>query len=43
LDVRGNAIQMVKERDQSGMAMRPNNKGVINKSKPTLGFEMKVV
>jgi hypothetical protein len=34
---------MVKERGQRGMAMRPNNEGIINKSKPTFGLKMKVV
>ena len=43
LDVRGKAIKMVEERDQVGMAMRPNGKHVIYKPKPTFGFEMKVV
>jgi hypothetical protein len=43
LDVRGNVIKMVEERDQVGMAMRPNDKCVIYKPKPTFGFEMKVV
>jgi hypothetical protein len=43
LDVRGKAIKMVEERDQVGMAMRPNDKCVIYKLKPTFGFEMKVV
>jgi hypothetical protein len=39
----GNVINMVKERDQSKMVMRPNEKCVINKIKLALKFEMKVV
>lgn len=36
-------IKMIEERNQVGMANRPNDKHVIYKSKPTFGFEMKVV
>jgi hypothetical protein len=43
LDVRGKAIHMVEERDQVGMAMRPNDKHVIYKLKPTFRFEMKFI
>jgi hypothetical protein len=42
LDVGGEAIEMIEERDQVGMAMRPDEKCVIYKMKPTFGFEMKV-
>jgi hypothetical protein len=34
---------MVEERDQVGMAMRPDDKCVIYKPKPTFGFEVKDV
>jgi hypothetical protein len=34
---------MVEERDQSGIAMRPKDKHVIYKMKPTLGFDMKAI
>jgi hypothetical protein len=34
---------MVKERDQRGMDMRPNDKGIINKLKPAFGLKMKVI
>jgi len=46
LDVMGNVIKMVEEieeRDQMGMAMRPNNKCVLYKIKRALEFAMKVV
>jgi hypothetical protein len=42
LDVGGEAIKMIKERDQVGMAMRPYEKHVIYKTEPTFGFERKV-
>jgi hypothetical protein len=43
LNIGGDAINMVKEIDQRGMAMRPNEKGFIYKSKLTCGFKMKVI
>jgi hypothetical protein len=41
--VGGKAIKMIEERDQVGMAMRPDDKCVIYKLKPTFGFEMKLL
>jgi hypothetical protein len=38
-----NAIKVIKESYQGGMSMRPYDKGVINKTKPTFGFKVKVV
>jgi hypothetical protein len=43
LDVRGKVVKVVKKGDKVGVAMRPNNKSVIYKPKPTFGFEMEVV
>jgi hypothetical protein len=42
-DMGGNVINMVEESDQGRMAMRPNEKCVIDKAKPILRFELKVV
>jgi hypothetical protein len=39
LDVGGNNIEMIDEKDQVGVAMRPDEKCVIQKLKPTFGFE----
>ena len=43
LDVSVKAIQMVEEKDEAGMAMRPYDKHVIYKLKPTFRFEMKII
>jgi hypothetical protein len=42
LDMGREAIKMIKERDHVGMAMRPYDKSVIYKTKPTFGFEREV-
>jgi len=41
MDMGENSINMVKERDKGGMAIMLDNECLINKSKPTLWFEVK--